>query len=168
MSMPLKNTHCSGCGARFELDPNDLPEFPATCRNCEMVTYVNPLPVALLLVPVQLWGFDKTGDRLVQNQLLTIERGIEPQVGKLALPGGFIELGETWQEGAVRELEEEAGITVPAENVSLFDVANGSTTVLIIGETDPIRVELEPSDSFRDFPFDQLPDFTPPLRPPTW
>jgi len=34
----------------------------------------------------------------VHDGLLFVRRGIEPRKGKLALPGGFINLGETWQE----------------------------------------------------------------------
>ena len=39
-------------------------------------------------------------------------RGIEPRLGKWTLPAGFMENGETVEEGAVRELFEEAVATV--------------------------------------------------------
>lgn len=54
--------------------------------------------------------------------VLVIRRGIEPRKGLLALPGGFINHGETWQEGGVREVQEETGIVLDAEKVRLFDV----------------------------------------------
>lgn len=42
--------------------------------------------------------------------ILLIERGIEPFKGKWALPGGFIQMDETAEEGALRELYEETGV----------------------------------------------------------
>ena len=52
-----------------------------------------------------IFGFD--GSDL---KVLLIERGIEPFKGKWALPGGFLKMDETAQEGALRELEEETGM----------------------------------------------------------
>lgn len=43
-------------------------------------------------------------------RLLLIERGIEPYKGLWALPGGFIKMNETAEEGAARELAEETGL----------------------------------------------------------
>jgi ADP-ribose pyrophosphatase YjhB (NUDIX family) len=44
----------------------------------------------------------------VHGALVTVRRDMEPRKGELAPPGGFMELGETWQEAAARELREEA------------------------------------------------------------
>ena len=54
-----------------------------------------------------------TADSLlvVKNEVLLIQRGREPFEGKWALPGGFIEPEEKVKDGALRELEEETGIT---------------------------------------------------------
>ena len=52
-----------------------------------------------------IFGFD--GSEL---QVLLIERGIEPFKGKWAFPGGFLNMDETAQEGALRELKEETGL----------------------------------------------------------
>ena len=52
-----------------------------------------------------IFGFD--GSEL---QVLLIERGIEPYKGKWAFPGGFLNMDETAQEGALRELKEETGL----------------------------------------------------------
>lgn len=54
------------------------------------------------------------------NQLLWVQRAQEPQKGKWAIPGGFLENGETLAEGAARELREEAGVTLPANQLSLY------------------------------------------------
>ena len=40
-----------------------------------------------------------------------IQRGRPPSKGKWAFPSGFIELGETPEEAALREREEESGVT---------------------------------------------------------
>lgn len=53
--------------------------------------------------------------------LVVIRRTIPPQRGRLALPGGFIDHGETWQQAVTRELAEETGITARPEEVRLAD-----------------------------------------------
>jgi 8-oxo-dGTP diphosphatase len=69
-------------------------------------TYYNPIPVVVALVPVRISTASSQGRNL---GLLTIERGIEPQKGQLALPGGFLEY-EDWRVGLLRELCEETGL----------------------------------------------------------
>ena len=44
-------------------------------------------------------------------QILLIQRKKDPYAGTWACPGGFLELDETLEAGAARELEEETGIT---------------------------------------------------------
>lgn len=53
-----------------------------------------------------IFGFDGT-----KLQILLIERGIEPYKGKWAFPGGFLNPDETAEVGALRELQEETGLT---------------------------------------------------------
>lgn len=48
--------------------------------------------------------------RSAEPLVLLVERGHEPYRGMLALPGGFVEPGETAEQGARRELAEETGI----------------------------------------------------------
>ena len=52
-----------------------------------------------------IFGFDG-----FSIKVLLIQRGIEPFKGKWALPGGFMNIDETAEECAKRELEEETGL----------------------------------------------------------
>jgi ADP-ribose pyrophosphatase YjhB (NUDIX family) len=61
----------------------------------------------------------------------------------LTLPGGYLDCGETWQEGTSRELREETGILVSPGEFKLYDVANGiDDTIVILGLTPPQPAEL--------------------------
>jgi len=57
-----------------------------------------------------------------KGKVLLVKRGVEPNKGLWAIPGGSLKLGETLQEGAEREILEETGITIRAkEPVYSFD-----------------------------------------------
>ncbi|YCK41000.1 NUDIX domain-containing protein [Actinomadura sp. ATCC 39365] len=113
----IRNAYCSFCGAAFA----PAQPWPRTCAACGNTSYLNPLPVAVTLLPVD-------------DGLLVVRRDVEPRRGELALPGGFIDLGESWQQAAVRELREETGVVAEAADVTLFDVVSAPDgTVLIFG-----------------------------------
>ena len=117
-----RNAHCSFCGHAFVADAS----WPRTCAGCQNTSYTNPLPVAVALVPVG-------------EGLLAVRRGIEPRKGQLALPGGFIEVGESWQQAAAREVFEETQIQVDASGIQDFCVLSAPDgTVLIFGLAQPI------------------------------
>src|SRR5262245_26482240 len=103
--MHRKHSHCSYCGHPYA---EDQP-WPRTCAGCSQISYRNPIPVVVTLLPVD-------------GGLLCVRRSIEPGKGQLALPGGFLDFGESWQTGCVRELHEETGIRLPAEELRLFRV----------------------------------------------
>jgi ADP-ribose pyrophosphatase YjhB (NUDIX family) len=110
-----KNSCCTYCGTRYPTDE----AWPKACRSCGNTNYLNPIPVVVLLLPVG-------------NGLVVARRNIEPQIGTLVLPGGYLDLGETWQEGAQRELYEETGILISPDDISLYDVSNGLDNTLVI------------------------------------
>ena len=116
-----KNSHCSYCGAAFAAEQ----PWPRLCASCGNTTYVNPLPVAVVLLPVD-------------DGLLLVRRAIPPHVGKLALPGGYINLGESWQAAGARELLEETGVAIdPAELRDFRALSAPDGTVLIFGLARP-------------------------------
>lgn len=110
-----KNSHCSYCGNRF---PDSEP-WPRRCRACGNSTYLNPLPVAVVMVPAA-------------GGLVVIRRNTEPRKGTLTLPGGYIDFGETWQEAGRREVLEETGIELAGGGIRLYDVMNGLDGTLVI------------------------------------
>ena len=102
--------HCRACGTRVAyVVPADDNRERAVCPACATVHYENPLNVVGTL---PTWG----------EQVLLCKRAIEPRHGLWTLPAGFLELGETTAEGALRETDEEAGAQI--ELGSLFTLLN--------------------------------------------
>jgi ADP-ribose pyrophosphatase YjhB (NUDIX family) len=90
--------HCKNCGSAvvYRLPDDGDTKQRAVCPACHTVHYENPLNVVGTVAHL--------GDRV-----LLCKRNIEPRWGKWTLPAGFMELGETTDEGAARETDEEAG-----------------------------------------------------------
>jgi ADP-ribose pyrophosphatase YjhB (NUDIX family) len=87
--------HCPACGkARADVGAN-----PLKC-GCGFTYFFNPTVAAGAFL------FDPAG------RALFIRRSNEPAKGLLAVPGGFIDLGETLEAGLRRELREEVGLVV--------------------------------------------------------
>ncbi|HEY9461324.1 MAG TPA: NUDIX hydrolase [Paralcaligenes sp.] len=107
---PRTQQFCSQCAApltRLVL-PDDNRKRDV-CEKCGAVHYQNPRNVVGVL-----GVFDK--------KILLCRRAIEPRYNKWTLPAGFMELGETTAQGALRETDEEAGARV--ELGSLYTVIN--------------------------------------------
>ena len=110
MFLPRSIKHCRACGAEVRYQtPADDNRDRATCTVCATIHYENPLNVVGTL-PV--W----------QDRVLLCRRNIEPRRGLWTLPAGFMELGETTAEGAVRETVEEAGARIELQE--LFTLLN--------------------------------------------
>ncbi|MGW5052380.1 NUDIX domain-containing protein [Actinokineospora sp. NPDC004072] len=118
--------YCTACGSEVG------PTWPRRC-DCGHTAYRNPLPVAVLLLPVH-------------DGLLVVRRAIDPGRGLPALPGGFIEHGETWQQAAARECAEEAGVPVDPAAITLFDTVSAPDGTLLVFGTAP-RVEHPPASA---------------------
>ena len=120
--MPDRFKHCTFCGARFAAEQ----PWPRRCAACGETTYRNPAPVAVAVQPVGAG-------------LLVVRRAIPPARDRLALPGGFIDAGESWQEATARELREETGLTADPATVRLYDTVSAPDgTLLVFGILPPL------------------------------
>ena len=87
---------CSLCGGPVDLErPNGDDRDRFVCQRCRTVHYLNP--------KVVVGSVCTMGDRL-----LLCRRAIEPRSGFWTIPAGWMETGETAEEGALREAWEEA------------------------------------------------------------
>ena len=83
--------------------------------------------------------------------LLVVRRGIPPARDTLALPGGFIEVDETWQAAAVRELSEETGLrTRPRDGTPVRHVSAPDGTLLIFGLLPAVTAAEVPASAAND------------------
>lgn len=75
-------------------------------------------------------------------------RNIEPHIGKLDLPGGFLDYGETAEQAAVREVKEELGIDIELMHIlgTYADTYNGRPTINVVFIANYIDGQLAPSD----------------------
>ena len=69
------------------------------CGECDWIHYENP---RIIVGAVCTW----------QDTILLCKRAIEPQLGYWTIPAGFMEVGETAEDGAKRETREEAGTEI--------------------------------------------------------
>lgn len=120
-----KHAHCGWCGAAFAEGP-----FPRACPRCRRTTWLNPLPVAVLVLPVD-------------DGVLVIRRNEGTGKGELALPGGFIDFAETWQQACARELYEEAGIRITADAVESLGVRSAPDGFLLVFGRGPTLREVD-------------------------
>ncbi len=143
-------TYCPKCGHILEsqfIDDRDR----GVCPNCGFIHYQHSkLCVGVLVVD--------------EEKLLLVKRAIEPFKGWWDIPGGFLEVGEHPEDGAVRELEEETTLIVrPTDIIGLY-MANygpsGDAVLTICYKGEVVSGVASPASDASEvhwFPFDALP-----------
>ncbi|MCE7927056.1 MAG: NUDIX hydrolase [Dehalococcoidia bacterium] len=100
---------CMQCGQRLaSAIPEGDTKRRLVCMDCGFIHYVNPRPVAAT-IPERADG-----------RILLTRRAIEPRKGTWVFPGGYMDVGETAEEAAIRETLEEAHLEV--RDLSLLGV----------------------------------------------
>ena len=118
-----------------------------TCTDCGFVAYENPKIVVGSVVAA--------GDRV-----LLCRRAIEPRSGFWTLPAGYMELGETVEEGARREAWEEACARIALEGVlAVYSIARiGQVQVIFRAAlAEPGFAAGPESQEVRFFAWDEIP-----------
>lgn len=104
--------YCSACGARVSLQSvpgDDRQRY--VCEGCGTTHYRNPTVLVATYV-------------CVGEKCLWIRRGIAPEVGRWAIPGGYMENDETPEAAACRELLEETGLRIEPQDMVLTSVSS--------------------------------------------
>jgi NAD+ diphosphatase len=133
--------HCGRCGARSGDQP-DGPGGPFRCPVCGFTLYFNAAGAVGAVI------------RRADGRVLFVRRSMEPSKGKLGMPGGFVDPGESVEQALAREVREEVGLEI-VEPRYLFSHANryvytGVTyhTVDMFFVADAVEVErAEPLDA---------------------
>ena len=87
-----------------EETPEGEDRLRRVCQTCGFIDYVNPRIVTGVVAHAG-------------GKILLCRRSIEPRKGFWTLPAGFLELGESVEEGAIREAREEAGADLAIESL---------------------------------------------------
>lgn len=87
---------CPRCGKKGQFNVNNNS---FKCDSCAFHFFLNSSAAVTALI------FNE------ENELLFTKRGVEPDIGKLDLPGGFVDPGENIEMALLREIKEELDLT---------------------------------------------------------
>jgi ADP-ribose pyrophosphatase YjhB (NUDIX family) len=115
---------CVKCGNKTEKKaPSKDSISREICMECGNIHYSNPKIIVGVLPAYE-------------NKILLCKRNIEPGYGKWTIPSGFMELGESLEEGAKREAFEEANLDIKIKSLySTYSIKDiGQVYILFLGE----------------------------------
>lgn len=100
-----------------------------------------------------------------KNEVFLIKRGIEPAYGEWALPGGYVDWDETFEEAMMREIREEVGLSLTIDRFFRYydstqrNLQNVAVTfVLKVQDNTSVTLQKEEVLEGRWFSFSNLPE----------
>lgn len=125
---------CPRCGGHLKkqkvkaIEPERL-----VCQQCSFIFYLDPKVVAGTIFTIE-------------ERIVLLRRGVEPEMGKWVFPGGYVDRGESVREAAIRETQEESNVQVRL--CSLLDVYSYSRSpnVIVVYAAEAIGGELRAGD----------------------
>lgn len=143
-----KISFCQWCGGQTKHEvPNGEEKMRAICTVCGKIAYQNPKMVVGCLIE-----HDK--------KILLCKRKIEPSYGLWTLPAGYMEIGESAAEGAIRETWEEARADVEVQSpFAQLDIPRiGQTYIIFLAKLKKPHFSPGPESSeCRLFALDEIP-----------
>jgi ADP-ribose pyrophosphatase YjhB (NUDIX family) len=140
--------YCSACGGPITYGPvAGETRHRHACPRCGAIFYQNP-KIVVATLPRHAGG------------VVLIRRGIEPGYGRWGYPGGFLELGESAEEGAIRETLEETGYEIEIEgSIGIYSRPPAGVVVLVFAAhvTGGAPQLSDETLEVRSFPPDQIP-----------
>lgn len=124
MAVETMNEHRPRGPVVERIPPGD-DRLRMVCDDCGFVHYRNP---KIIVGAVCTWRAGPNDE----DRLLMVRRAIEPRRGYWAMPAGYLELGETTEAGAAREVREEALADVRLDGLlAIYDLPGISQVHLI-------------------------------------
>lgn len=146
--------YCPYCGTPLEIRER-FQRLRPVCPACGFVYFCDPKVAVIAMIT---W----------ENHVLLVRRGVEPELGKWALPGGYMDADEMPEAALARELAEEVGIAVELDKLlEIFPMAGPNQRnrgIVLVYAGRPAARDLAPLDSRDDvweaewFRADALPD----------
>lgn len=134
---------CPRCGSAQLNIPN---EKNIECLDCGFDLYWNPVCATAVIL------------QRANGEILLVKRAKDPAKGTWDLPGGFADFGESFEDAARREIQEELGITLSHfaylgsfPNVYTYkDISYQTIDVVLIADVGDVEIDLE-TDELLEF-----------------
>ena len=109
---------CQYCGSPLVSRLHDGRQRSA-CSSCGAIAFLDPKVVAGVIVEID-------------GKIVMIRRNLEPGIGRWTFPAGYVDRGESVEDAAVREMDEESGLKVRIDDLVGVYSQTGDAYVLIV------------------------------------
>ena len=122
--MHLNNAYhfCPRCGISWDtLEATSRIKNHIRCTNCEFILYQDPKVAVCVIIEIN-------------GKIVMIKRSLPTEKGAWAIPGGFVDAGESVEMAAIREVKEEVLLDIVITRLIGVYSKEGDPVVLIVYE----------------------------------